>query len=140
MFLDRCLDGNIDDQENAYFIFETLAVPSNYEALPHVATNALPPSQTLENTLIDFYISTTKVFQSHKHLSHYMLSESNLSSAKKSICINETYMMTKDFALCAVRKGHRELYCVYDIAIPHYAIVAVTRDMFDLVQSKIQEK
>jgi hypothetical protein len=155
LYVDRSGDVITDDnndRENSFFMFETLAVPSYYEELPHVTTNVLPPSQALEKATLDFYISiSTKVFQSHKHISQHVIAQcheetpftSPTAPTKKTttalVEINESYMTTKNFALCAIRKGNRELYCVFDVAVPHYALLGISRETLDIIQGKIQD-
>lgn len=126
-------------------MFETLNIPSFYGDMSHPVTNVLPPSQALERSILDFYISiSTKVFQSHKHLSQYVSVESMDTPVKKTsalppVQINETYMVTKNFALCAFRRGFKELYCVFDVLVPQYALVDLTKETFELIQAKLTE-
>jgi predicted nuclease of predicted toxin-antitoxin system len=132
LLVDRQGVGEEGMKENSYFVYETVAVPSYFEESAHVSTQVLPPSQALENAMLEFYITTaTKVFQSHRHLS------SDVPAKKELIQVNESYMLTKNFAMCAIRKGQREIYCLFDIALPHYALMGVTKEIFEMLQGKI---
>ncbi|KAL0481510.1 hypothetical protein AKO1_011227, partial [Acrasis kona] len=132
LYIDRGSNtSNEFDSENSFFTFEALNQPDYHEEIIPSSNKTLisSPPQSLQSVMVDFFTFTSvRVFESHRPLPFFNQDPTTQPTVNKKVQVDETYMTTRNFAMCAVRRQRKELYCIFDIAIPHCSITGLTKE------------
>ena len=97
-----------------------------YENFVNHETNTVL-HERVEHTIREFYINSMMtvfdVFQSQQ-------------GDEYSAEINETYMITKEFAMSAYKKSNLILFCVFDSTCPRHEFSAITQEILQTITRK----
>lgn len=135
LFIDR--GAKIEDPDDTTFVEQPYFV---YEDL--LPMRAYEQRAKMERALIEFYISiSNEVFESHRHIQpsfDYSRMHTTDDIDRSSIKVNQSFMRTKSFGLCAIRRGAQELYCIYNDLVPAYAYVGLANETMDKILRHLQ--
>ncbi|KAL9653038.1 hypothetical protein ABK040_015552 [Willaertia magna] len=101
--------------QNSYYLYENFIPQDQYQVL----------YERVEHSMREFFINTSMT-----------VFENNNSTEDTSFTVNETYMISNDFAMSAIRNGQYTLFCLFSSTVPRYEFSEITKEILQVIMKK----